>query len=100
MYVISKKLSVGCYLNSSELQIISGGQKLLQKLLRQNKTTYRKSMFTKLISTLVLASASLYALAENRIVLEQDVTKFSSKYWSSERIPADSDVVKVKKRIK
>ena len=57
-------------------------------------------MFTKLISTLVLASASLYALAENRIILEQDVTKFSSKYWSSERIPADSDVVKVKKRIK
>ena len=52
-------------------------------------------MFAKFISALVLATASISALAENRIILEQDVTKFSSKYWSSDRIPTDSDIVKV-----
>lgn len=53
------------------------------------------SMFAKVISALVLAAASLSALAENRIILEQDVTKFSSKYWSSDSVPVDSDIVKV-----
>jgi hypothetical protein len=52
-------------------------------------------MFAKFISALVIAAASLSALAENRIILEQDVTKFSSKYWSSDRVPIDSDIVKV-----
>ena len=52
-------------------------------------------MFAKVISALVLAAASLSALAENRIILEQDITKFSSKYWSSDRVPIDSDIVKV-----
>ena len=50
-------------------------------------------MFASLI--VVLAAIAVAFAAENRVFPEADVATFSSRYWISERIPVDSEIVKV-----
>lgn len=44
----------------------------------------------------VLAALVVASVLADRVILEEDITTFSSKYWKSERLAGDSDILKVK----